>query len=357
MKRYLVLAGISGVAFFTIGIGWGIWSHNRQAEYLARSQPLRILCGEKWLSNEALENFSRRHNVRIQQWTYARPSEFLRQMANADGNVDVICTSSLLVKSLVHSHWLKKLDYQSLPNAKLLAVDFSHLPYDPESNYSVPVLWNLYGFFGKGDIPKPATWKHIWQAGKVSLWGEELNVLELMNRLGLNVEQRLQEEETSKANKSLDEEIHRFTNKAVHFIKPSSEPLIAESILDKSDWVEVPLARVAHFLADNSEYGYWLPEDGATVELGVLAVGEKSTQADVALQLIDELLSTDEALAIHQRLDSGIVHSSLSSLSTIPSMQKPEALRMFPLNRLMFPDLNVEALPRFQKIFDETVAD
>src|SRR5665213_1432365 len=168
MKRYLVLVLISGAAFFGVGLGWGIWSKNKQAQDLAHSVPLRVLCAEKWLSNETLEKFSHKHNIRIQQWTYARPSEFLRQMANADGNVDVICASSLLVKSLVRSHWLKKSDFQALPNAKLLGVDFSHLPFDQEGQYTVPIFWNLYGFFGKGE-PMNSTWKQIWQDKKVSL--------------------------------------------------------------------------------------------------------------------------------------------------------------------------------------------
>jgi spermidine/putrescine-binding protein len=356
MKRYLLWILLPGLLCFIGGLGWGIWSKNKQAQELAHSVPLRVLCAENWLSNETLEKFSKQHNVRIQQWTYKSPSEFLRQMANADGNVDVICTSSLLLKSLVRSRWIKKSDYQSLSNMKLIAVDFSHLPFDQKGEYSVPVFWNLFGFFGKEEPSQALTWKQIWASKKISLWGEELNVLELMNRLGLNVEQRLTEEEDSKAGKALDEEIKRFTKNTVHFIKPGLQPLDPSQILDKADWVEVPLARVASALATSDTYKFWLPQDGATVEVGVLAIGEKSQQSTLAMELINELLSNEEALALHSRVNAGVVHASLGNMSAIPALQKAEALRKFPLNRLQFPELNVEALPRFQKIYDEAIA-
>jgi spermidine/putrescine-binding protein len=354
MKRYLVLMLIFGAVFFGVGITWGIWLKNKQAQELAHSVPLRVLCADKWLSNETLENFSKKHNVRIQQWTYSRPSEFLRQMANADGNVDVICTSSFLVKSLVHSGWLKKMDYQSLRNSKLIGVDFTHLPFDREGEYTMPVFWDLFGFFGKGE-PLDSTWKQIWQNKKVAFWGEELNVLQLMNRLGLNVEQRLNEEEDSKAGKSLDEDIKRFEKASVHFIKPEEVEKLGE--MDSGKWSEVPLARVAGRLAKDNSYSFWLPQDGAAVEVGVFAVGEKSTQSELALQLINDLISTDEALALHGRLQTGVVHASLSGVESLAPLEKADALRHFPLNRLQFPELNVEALPRFRKIYDEAIVN
>lgn len=355
MNRYLLWILLPSLGFFAGGLGFGVWSKNRAKLELARSVPLRVLCAENWLSNDALERFSHEHNVRIQQWTYKSPSEFLRQMANADGNVDVICTSSLLLRSLVRSHWIKKMDYQALSNKKLISVDFSQLPYDPQNEYSVPLFWNVFGFFGRGEAPD-MTWKQIWTAKKLALWGDELNVLELMNRLGVNIEQRLSEEENSKEGKALDEEIKRFTKNAVHFIKPQPRALDAEALLQKAEWAEVPVARVASMLAGDKELNFWLPSDGATVELGVLAIGEHAQQSGLAFNLINELLSTENAMGIHERINAGVVHASLENINSISDLQKPKALRKFPLNRLQFPDLNVEALPRFQKIYDEAVA-
>ena len=149
LRTILIVTAIS----FTFGIGYGFWRAERSQTHLAEATAIRMLCPESWYSLESLEKISKKLSTPIQLFTYANPSEFVRQMANADSKVDVICTSSLLAKSLIQSHWLKKIDTSSLNNGKQLSVDFSNLPYDPNAHHTVPVFWNLYGIFGQSGIP------------------------------------------------------------------------------------------------------------------------------------------------------------------------------------------------------------
>lgn len=312
---------------------------------------MRVLCAENWLSESTLKQFSRETGTPIELYTYARPSEFLRQMANADGKIDVICTSSLLLKSLIQSHWILKNNYNDLTNVQSIAVDFLHLPFDPNSEYSAPLFWNLYGFFGKGPTPTN-TWKQTWQSKRVTLWGEELNILFAMTRSGVKVEERLLEEE----NKNLENDIHQFAARAAQILKPDPKPIVAEALMAKTDWIMLPLGRVARLLGERSPYNFWLPEDGGAVEVGLLTIGSKSEHVEQARALINALISTEHALETHRRLGSGVVHATLNGMASIAPLQRAEALRHFPLNRFSFPDLSVEALPRFQKIYDETFA-
>ncbi len=295
-----------------------------------------------------LKEFSAARNVSVMQWTYSNPSEFLRQMANADGKIDVICTSSLLLKSLINSHWLKKTDFTALENTKYISVDFMHLPYDPESEYSVPVFWNLYGFFGKGEGPL-TSWKQTIQSKRVSLWGEELNVLNLLARNGVKIEERLQDSE----NKSLETDIRKFIQSVAQIYPPSTGAISAEAITAKVDWIQIPLAHVARLVGEASPYRFWLPTDGGTVDVGLFAIGEKSDRPELAMDLINHLISTDQALELHKRVGGSVVHTSLNHLDSIAPLQKAEALRRFPLTRYVFPDLSVDAIPRFQKLFSE----
>jgi len=353
VRSYLTLALPFVIGFFVVGLGWGMYSAKSQRRAMASAAPLRVLCAENWISEAVLQQFTRDHNVPIELYTYARPSEFLRQMANADGKVDVICTSSLLLKSLIQSHWLLKTDYSDLSNLQLVSVDFIHLPYDPNSEYSVPLFWNLYGFFGKpagGQATTTDTWKQTWLTKRVTLWGEELNILFAMTRSGVKVEEGLLNEE----NKGIENDIHQFAARAAQILKPDPTPIVAEALVAKTDWIMLPLARVARVLGVNSPYKFWLPEDGGAIEVGLLAIGAKSGRVPLAKKLINELISTEHALEAQRRLGGGVVHSTLNSMGSIAPLQRAEALRGFPLNRFSFPDLSVEALPRFQKIYDET---
>ncbi len=317
---------------------------------MASATPLRVLCGENWISEAVLTQFSRAHSVPIQFYTYSRPSELLRQLANSDGKVDVICTSSLLLKSLVQSRWIQKTDFDDVPNVQLLSVDFRHLPFDPAGEYSLPLFWDLFGFFGRQQTTGAKTWKQTWTSKRVTLWGEELSLLNVMNRLGLKVDEKLQQEET----KGIEGEIRQFALKANEVLSPELTPFSAEAMMANADWIMLPLARVARLLGENSPYRFWLPEDGGAIEVGLLAIGAKAQQPDLAKKLIGELISTEHALEVHRRLGSGVVHSTLNNLSSVAPLERAEAIRQFPLNRFAFPDLSVEALPRFQKIYDET---
>lgn len=284
------------------------------------------------------------------QWTYSNPNEFLRQMANADGKIDVICTSSLLIRSLVGSRWIKKLDYAGLKNAQFISVDFLHLPYDPASEYSVPVFWKLYGLFGKGE-GQQASWKQTIQSKKVSLWGDELNVLNLLARNGIKIEERLQDSET----KTLETEIKKFIESAVQIYPPTASAISAEAVTAKVDWIQIPLSHVARLIGETSPYRFWLPTDGGTVDVGLFAVGERSERPELSMELINHLLSTEQALDLHKRLGTSVVHTSLNHLDSIAPLQKAEALRRYPLTRYVFPDVKVDAIPRFQKLFGDKV--
>jgi spermidine/putrescine-binding protein len=337
------------VAFFAVGVGWGLWYQTKRRAQLANATPLRVLCADNWISPGLLEKFSAEHGVPIQFFTYSKPSEFLRQMANSDGKVDVVCSSSLLLRSLVRSHWIKSASYAELPNAKTIAVDFLHLPYDTQAKFGLPLFWNLYGFFGK-DEELDGSIQKVIKAEKVAVWGDELNILHMLGRTGVNIDQRVEQEE----GKGLETDIRGFLKTVAQVVPIDTKASSADAYLGKWDWIELPLARVADYLSN--DYHFVLPDEGAAMEIGLVSVGEKSTKSELALMLINELVSPEQGLETHRRLNAGVVHQTFDNVDGISSWQRPQALRKFQLNRLAFPDLNIEALPRFEKIYDENTA-
>jgi len=331
------------LACFLAGVGFGVWRENTHKRRMAKATPIRVLCHENWLTNDSLETVSRQLGAPIQLYTYSRPSEFLSQMANSDGNIDVICTSSMLVKSLIQSHWIQRADFSQLSNLSLIAVDFLHLPYDAANEYTIPIFWNLYGLFGKGS-QQSGTLKQALNGKRMGIWGDELSVFHMFPIL------------TTSAHAALPDEVARALNAVSRIILPNTAPISGESVAALAEWSQLPLGRVARLIGENSPYRFWIPEDGATLEVGVFAIGSKARDVKQSLQLIDALITKENALSMHQRLSTGVVHKELSALASVAPLQRAEALRTFPLNRFRFPELDVETLPRMQKIYDETVA-
>ncbi len=119
-----------------------------------------------------------------------------------------------------------------------------------------------------------------------------------MTRSGVKVDEGLLTEE----NKSLEADIRQFAARAAQILKPGTQPIVAEALVAQSDWILLPLGRVARLLGTNSPYKFWLPDDGGAVEVGLLTIGAKSENAPLAKQLINEFISTDHALEVHRRL-------------------------------------------------------
>jgi spermidine/putrescine-binding protein len=346
VKRVKSLIAIGLVGGFAVGVGWGVWRNHAPEHASDPSVPLRVLCQENWLSQDVLDRFSQEHQVHIQLFTYARPGEFLRQIANSDGKIDVICTSSWLVRGLIRSHWLKKVDYMGIGNVRAISVDFLHLPFDPQTEYAVPLFWNLYGFWTKTST-LDASLKETVSDKNAAIWGDELALLALASRWGLHFEERSERDDL----KTLREGVRHWLGQTGPILSPKTTAGEIDSLAQKHAWMQVPLSLVA--AKPSADMHFLLPIDGGSMEVGLLAIGSKAVQPDLAMQLINDLESSQHAMDVHKRLGAGVVHKTLDNVDTIPAVLRPQGLRSFPLTRLYFPDLSVEYLPTFERIYSE----
>lgn len=314
---------------------------------MAAATPLRVLCGENWLTPARLTEFSERVNVPVQVFTYARPNELLQQLANTDGRIDVICASSFLTRSLARNHWLKKAKFLELENAKTLSVDMVHLPFDPTAEYGVPLFWNLYGFFGTG-TKLEGSLKSALHAQKIAIWGDQLNILDLLALFGVNTAARLEQEQ----NKEFDDGLHSLLKSAARVLPPvATEKTEIDLASNRWDWAQLPLARVADQMSESRHFV--MSEDGGALEVGLLSVGDKAQNPELALRLINELIAPEHGLEAFRRVRAGVVHQTYDNAESLPAGVRPRALRDFPLTKLRFPDLDVENVPRLAKVYDE----
>ena len=323
MRDLKKLLPFVAIIFFALGVGSRLWWGEHVRQRMAYATPLRLLCAEGWLSSERLEAFSAKHHVPIQHFTYANPTEMLRQLANSDGKIDVVCSPSSLIRSLARNQWIRKYPYREMSQARALAIDFLQLPYDQNSEYSVPIFWDLYGFFGRPERLEVTT-KQLLQTKKVGLWNDDLNLSQLMVLANLKGKP------------------DTLLKNAARRIPVQAEAGSPDKLLNGLDWAQVPLNRVSAWL--NESYHFVLPEEGSSLILGTLAIGDKASQPDLAAKLINDLISTEHALEVHKRLHTGVVHRTLDNDENIPAWLRPQGLRRFALTRIKFPDIEIESL-------------
>ena len=58
---------------------------------------------------------------------------------------DVIIPSDYAISRFIDEDMLQPLNYDHIPNMKLIDEKYTHLDFDPEQKYSVPYTWGVVG--------------------------------------------------------------------------------------------------------------------------------------------------------------------------------------------------------------------
>lgn len=327
-----------------LGLGWGFLS----ARFGGGSNgELIVLCPKTWLPPEITEDVSRRLKVRVVQLDFDSWSSFVRLLANTQGKADVVCFHSFLAKDLIQSHFLDKSQFKNLSRFSHVSVDFFKLPFDPEFDFTAPLFWGVNGFVVK-DVA-PTTWKTAWpaQGHKMSLLYPDLELLSRMKQSGLD----LHDEEEGDTSKKLDGFVQGFL-KSLSDVS-AGRPDLSEADLAKFQYVQISSGPAAVFLKNHPDWKYWLPSDGVSLWFGMAGVGQHSRLKVQAREFINELLKPERALALHKLLNHGVVQAALDSDDHVLPMQKARYIREIPLDRVRFPDLSLEILPRWERLISE----
>ncbi len=104
-------------------------------------------------------------NIRVNYVTFDSNETMYTKMANGGITVDVIIPSDYMVGRLIAEDMLLPLDFNNIPNAKLIDSRFQNRSYDPENRYSVPYTWGMVGIIYNSQYVDEADvtgWELLW---------------------------------------------------------------------------------------------------------------------------------------------------------------------------------------------------
>jgi spermidine/putrescine transport system substrate-binding protein len=334
--------------FFALGVSWGVLSA-RGLPFTSKGQktPLTVICPKAWLPPAVAEEISHNLKTKIVQLDFQSWSEFVRLIANTQGEADVICFHSFLAKDLIQSKFLERAQFQSLDSFRYVSVDFLKLPFDPEFDFSVPLFWGVNGFVVRDN--NLTTWKNAWPAlgQKMSLLFPDLELLWRMNISGLE----LTEEDAGDASRKLQSFVQSFSHSLSGL--SANRPELSDDDLKKFQIIQLSSGPAALFLKSHPDWKYWLPTDGVSLWFGMAGIGSKSKMKPLARRFVDELMDPSQALTLHRMLGHGVVQAALDNNDQILPMQKARYLREVPLDRVRFPNLMLEILPHWEHLVSE----
>lgn len=104
-------------------------------------------------------------NIKVKYSTYDSNESMYSKLSNGGITVDVIIPSDYMIGRMVQEGMLLELNYDNIPNAKLIDESFRNTSYDPENKYSVPYTWGTVGIIYNTKYVDEADvtgWELLW---------------------------------------------------------------------------------------------------------------------------------------------------------------------------------------------------
>ncbi|HSW69073.1 MAG TPA: spermidine/putrescine ABC transporter substrate-binding protein [Gammaproteobacteria bacterium] len=244
---------------------------------------------------------------------------------------DVIEPSSYYIDRMRHQGMLEKLDKTKLSEYKNLDPFFLNLPYDPESNYSVPFIWGTTGIF---------TNNHYFRADGVKRWSDlfdkkysnQLMVLDdpreafsmafLMLGYSINDTNPIHIKQAYQKLHALMPNIRLFNTDAVTSI------LIDEDAAIGTAWNgDLTKAR-----SENSQLNFVYPAEGFEIWVDNFAILKNAPHRENAYKFLNFLMRPDIAKEVSMKISYST--ANLSAKNLLPAEIKNDAT-LYPSHEML----------------------
>jgi spermidine/putrescine transport system substrate-binding protein len=153
LKQYAIRLCIVG--FYLFLLAFCLYYVPRIKQQFMPSSSLNIYTFAGLLSHEMIEEFERRHDIRINVRFFDSNEELLAKFKiNKGEGYDIITPSDYMVELLRKENLLYKLNHKELPIIKELDAKILGLFFDPQNDYSLPIAWIPFGILFNNEIFK-----------------------------------------------------------------------------------------------------------------------------------------------------------------------------------------------------------
>ena len=256
----------------------------------------------EYIDPALVSQFEEEHGVSVTEDFYPSNEELLARIQEG-GAFDLIVPSDYMVSVMIEEDLLMPIQREAVPNIDNLADRFSSdLPYDPEGEYSVPYQWGTTGLgvdlavVGE-DVPH--TWGLVFDpelsepyAGKITMLDDPRETLgAALKYLGYSLNST-DEGELAEA----EELVADATSRLAAFDSDQYDELLiqGESAIGHGYSGNFFTA----FEEGDSEYEYFVPEEGGTVWVDNMAVPADAPHPCTAHAFINFLLDAENGAAL-----------------------------------------------------------
>jgi len=116
--------------------------------YAASSEILNIYTWAGEIPDAVIAQFEKETGIKVNYATFdSNEIMYAKLRTRKESGYDIVEPSNYYIQRMMHQNMLQKLDKTKLSFWNAIDPFFIHVPYDPDSDYSVPFVWGVTGLY------------------------------------------------------------------------------------------------------------------------------------------------------------------------------------------------------------------
>lgn len=246
-----------------------------------------------YIDESVLPEFEKTFKVKVNYDTFTTNEDMYVKVNAGGSHYDVLVPSDYMIKRMIDEGKLAKLDFNNIPNYRLIGATYKNLGFDPRNEYSVPYMWGTVGvLYNKKMVAEtPDSWKILWD----KKYSKQILMLDSQrDSIGITLKM-LGYSLNSKNPAELEQ-----AKEALIAQKPLVLAYVVDEVKDKMIAEEAALAVVwsgdaVYCIRENPDLAYYIPKEGSNLWFDSMVVPKDAPHKKLAEQFINFMCATKAA--------------------------------------------------------------
>lgn len=262
--------------------------------------------------------FEEKTGIKVNYTTFDTNESLYSKLKSGGASYDVIIPSDYMIGKMINEDMLAPLNFDNIPNYKLIGESYKNLDYDPENSYSVPYTWGYVGIIYNTTMVSepPTSWAALWDeqyAGDILMFDNSRDAFAIaLKKLGRSLNPESQADIDAAAEELMKQ-------------KGVVQAYVMDQIFDKMEGGEAALA--PYYAGDaitmkweNPDLDFAVPSEGTNFFVDAACVPAGSKNQEAAEMYINFLCEPE--VAVENSLYIGYSTPNTVAESMLPDFYK-----------------------------------
>ena len=260
----------------------------------ASANVLNVYNWGEYIDTDLLDRFEQETGIKVIYNTFDSNENLYSRIQTT--SYDVIIPSDYAISRFIDEDMLQPLNYDHIPNMKLIDEKYTHLDFDPEQKYSVPYTWGVVGivyntkYVDKADI---GSWDLLWNpkyTNRTAMFNNSRDALGIaLMYLGYSLN-------------TTDKDELREAADLIIAGKPVYQGIWMDQILEKLPSEEIVAAPYYNgdavtMIDENPDLAFYVPKEGTNLFVDAMCIPKNAKNVSGAEKFINFMCSTEAAMA------------------------------------------------------------